>query len=172
MTIIEAGVKYAVRAVKIGPQNWRWYGVPEGHFIPWREAMRRLEPSAAGFHGIEGRLQPYGPFVQRYEGGSPTPKHRWWVSETEVGAPEIGDEVGPGRQLVAEVSYQVEGEEIGARRVGLGTATDFSREEWFRWSEKARGYAQMFAEAEGIDVDEVDIIEAQWYQREFHRVGP
>lgn len=79
--------KLTTEAIEIRPGEYRWFGYPEGHFIPGREAIRRLTPTLAGFHGHEGRFQPYAAVAQVLGEGFPTPRHQWWKAVQEIETP-------------------------------------------------------------------------------------
>lgn len=76
-----------VRAVEVRPGQYRWYGYPEHRFISGEEAIRRLRPSIAGFHGWRGRLQRYEAVAQTLGPGIPTPGHRYWKAVEDIAQP-------------------------------------------------------------------------------------
>lgn len=89
-----------VQAIEVKPGQYRWYGYPENRFISGAEAIRRLVPSIAGFHGHEGQFQPYEAVAQTLGPGIPTPAHVWWKVIEAIETPEEDIERLGARQFL------------------------------------------------------------------------
>lgn len=171
MAEIAPGIYGTVSFIEVKPGQWRAYGYPEKSFIPMEEGIYRLKTSSAGFHGYQGKLQPYAPIAQYIGEGRPTPMHRWWVTDETVTAPEIGYETAPGEQLLVDIEYTLEGEKIATRTVALSVGETFDQSSYWSALNRMEDYRGQYADEYEVEAADITYAEAKWRSLQYHRIG-